>query len=133
MGKAHAVAMAAVGAVFNTTLRPRLEMVCASTPDSAERYRERFGFNRATADWKTLVADTRVEAIVIASPQNTHRAIAEAALALGKPVFCEKPLGASLADAQALVAAADGAGVVHMIGFNYVRTPATQFVRQLLA
>lgn len=133
MGKAHAVAMAAVGAVFNTTLRPRLEMVCASTPDSAERYRASFGFNRATADWKTLVADPRVEAIVIASPQDTHRAIAEAAFALGKPVFCEKPLGASLEDAKALVAAAEAAGVVHMIGFNYVRTPATQFVRQLLA
>src|SRR5210317_2157485 len=48
MGKAHAVAMSAVGAVFNTGLRPRLEMVCASTPDSAERYREAYGFNRAT-------------------------------------------------------------------------------------
>jgi predicted dehydrogenase len=133
MGKAHAVAMAAVGAVFSTTLRPRLEMVCASSPESAERYRASYGFARATADWKTLVADPRVEAIVIASPQETHRAIAEAAFALGKPVFCEKPLGASLEDAKALVAAADAAGAVHMIGFNYVRTPATQFVRRLLA
>ena len=37
MGKAHAVAMSSVGAIFNTTLRPRLEMVCASSPQSAER------------------------------------------------------------------------------------------------
>jgi predicted dehydrogenase len=57
-------------------------------------------------DWRALVADPRVEAIIIASPQETHRAIAEAAFA-GKPVFCEKPLGASLADAQAMVAAAE--------------------------
>jgi len=133
MGKAHAVAMAAVGGVFNTALRPRLEMICASSEASAERYRAAYGFARSTADWRALVADPAVEAIVIASPQETHRAIAEAAFALGKPVFCEKPLGASLADAEALVAAGEAAGVVHMIGFNYVRTPATQFVRQLLA
>jgi predicted dehydrogenase len=37
MGKAHAVAMSSVGALFNTKLRPRREMVGATTPDSAER------------------------------------------------------------------------------------------------
>ncbi len=96
MGKAHSVAMAAVGAVFDTALRPRLEMICATTPASAERYRAAYGFHRATADWRVLVADPAVEAVVIASPQETHRAIAEAAFALGKPVLCEKPLGAAL-------------------------------------
>ena len=67
MGKAHAVAMSAVGAVFETRLRPRLEIVAASTEASAERYRAAFGFARATADWRVLVADPRVEAVVIAS------------------------------------------------------------------
>ena len=133
MGKAHAVAYSAVGAIFDTPLRPRLEMVTASSPESSERYRAAFGFARAASDWQTLVADPKVEAVVIASPQVTHRAITSAAFALGKPVFCEKPLGASLADAQAMVAAAENVGVPHMIGFNYIRTPATQFVRQLLA
>lgn len=133
MGKAHAVAYAAVGTVFDTALRPRLEMIAASSPDSARRYCEAFGFARAAPDWQTLVADLAVEALVIAAPQTTHRAIAEAAFRLGKPIFCEKPLGASLEDASAMVAAAERAGVVNMIGFNYVRTPATQFVRQMLA
>ena len=133
MGKAHAVAYSAVGAVFNTPLRPRLEMVAGSTLGSSEYYRAAYGFDRAANNWQALVSDPRVEAVVIAAPQTTHRAIAEAAFALGKPVFCEKPLGASLEDARAMVAAAESAGVINMIGFNYVRTPATQFVRQLLA
>ncbi len=133
MGKAHAVAMASVGAVFNTALRPRLQVIAASGLESAERYRQAFGFERAAPDWQMLVADPMVEAVVIASPQETHREIAEAAFAVGKPVFCEKPLGASLADAEAMVAAAEASGLPNMIGFNYVRTPATQFVRQLLA
>lgn len=133
MGKAHAVAMLAVGAVFNTALRPRLEMVCATTDDSAEVYRKTYGFARATADWRDLVSDTKVEAVVIASPQSTHRAAAEAAFALGKPVFCEKPLGASLDDSRAMVAAAEASGCVNMVGFNYIRTPASQHARRLIA
>ncbi|MEM9430975.1 MAG: Gfo/Idh/MocA family oxidoreductase, partial [Pseudomonadota bacterium] len=133
MGKAHAVAMAAVGAVFDTALRPRLTSVAASSLASAERYATSFGFARASANWRGVVEDPDVEAVVIASPQETHRQIAEAAVALGKPVFCEKPLGASLDDARAMVAAVETAGVANMIGFNYVRTPATQFARQLIA
>lgn len=133
MGKAHAVAMAAVGAVFDTALRPRLEMVCGSSAESGARYARAYGFARSTGDWRDLVADPRVEAVVIASPQATHAAIATAAFAAGKPVFCEKPLGASLAESAAMVAAAEDAGVVNMVGFNYIRTPASQFARQLIA
>lgn len=133
MGKAHSVAMAAVGAVFNTALRPRLSMICANSEISAETYRMAYGFARATADWRVLVADPAVQAIVIASPQETHRAIAEAAFAIGKPVFCEKPLGANLADSLAMVAAAKMSGCVNMVGFNYIRTPASQYARALIA
>ncbi len=133
MGKAHSVAMAAVGAVFNTKLRPRLEMICATSDESAERYRAAYGFARATSDWKELVNDPKVDAVVIASPQSTHRVVAEAAFALGKPVFCEKPMGASLEDSAAMVAAAEASGIVNMVGFNYIRTPASQYARQLLA
>jgi predicted dehydrogenase len=132
MGKAHAVAMRAVGAVFDTGLRPRLEMVCATGAASAARYRDAYGFARATADWRALVADPAVEAVVVASPQDTHLAIAGAALAAGKPVLCEKPLGVSAAESAALVAAAERAGVANMVGFNYIRTPASRFARQLI-
>ena len=133
MGKAHSVAMAAVGAVFNTALRPRLEMVCASSPESAERYRAAYGFARATDDWRVLVNDPKVGAIVIATPQAFHCKIAEAAFDLGKPVLCEKPMGADMADAEAMVAKAEATGVTNMVAYNYVRTPATEYARQLIA
>lgn len=133
MGKAHAVAFAAVGGLFDTALRPVLEVVCASTDTSAERYRAAFGFNRATSDWRTLVNDPDVDAVVIASPQVTHKDIAIAAFQDGKPVFCEKPLGASLEESREMVAAAKEADAVNMVGFNYIRTPASQYARQLVA
>lgn len=133
MGKAHAVAFAAVSGLFSTALRPVLEMVCASTDTSAERYRTSFGFNRATSDWRTLVNDPDVDAVVIASPQVTHKEIAIAAFQAGKPVFCEKPLGASLEESREMVAAAKETSAINMVGFNYIRTPASQYARQLVA
>ena len=133
MGKAHSVAMASVAVVFDTPLRPRLEMIAATSPQSAEKYRRAYGFNRATADWRELVADPAVEAVVIASPQATHREIALAAIENGKHVLCEKPLGESLEDSAAMVAAAEKAGVANMVGFNYIRTPASQYARKLIA
>jgi predicted dehydrogenase len=133
MGKAHSVAMAAVGAVFNTSLRPRLEMICTTSEAGAEAKAKAYGFSRFTANWKTLVDDERVEAIIIASPQHTHREIALAAFARGKPVMCEKPLGENLADSRAMVEAAAQSGTINMTGFNYIRTPASQMARQIIA
>lgn len=133
MGKAHAAAYGSVATLFDTALRPRLEMVCASSDASAGKYKTAFGFARGTADWRALVDDDKVEAIIIASPQNTHRDIALAAFAVGKPVFCEKPLGATLADSIAMNDAACASGAIHMVGFNYIRTPASQYARQIIA
>jgi predicted dehydrogenase len=132
MGKRHAVALKAVGTVFDTKLRPICELVCSTTANGAAEKAIEFGFNRSTASWHDLVDDPAVDAIIIASPQETHREIAIAAIAANKPVFCEKPLGASLDDARAMTEAAELTGVPNMVGFNYVRTPATQLARTII-
>ena len=133
MGKAHAVAMAAVGAVFDTALRPSLEVICTTSEAGAADKARQFGFKRSTSDWRKLVDNPAVEAIVIASPQETHHDIAMAAFARGKHVLCEKPLGLDHAECQAMVDAAGKSGCVHMVGFNYIRTPASQLARQIIS
>src|ERR1700689_4655970 len=133
MGKAHAVALKSVGAVFNTTLRPVCEVICSTTVAGAARKAVEYGFNSSTSHWQDLIPNPRVEAIVIASPQTTHRQIALDAIAAGKPAFCEKPLGASLDDARAMAAAAAASNVPNMVGFNYIRAPATQLAREMIA
>jgi predicted dehydrogenase len=132
MGKAHAVAMNAVGPVFNTALRPSLEVICTTTEKGAAEKAQQFGFAHSTADWRVLVNHPKVEAVVIASPQNTHREIALAAFAQRKHVFCEKPLGMDLAESRIMLAAAENSGCIHMTGFNYIRTPASQMARQII-
>ncbi len=133
MGKAHAVAMAAVGAVFDTALRPSLEMICTTTESGAADKARQFGFARATSDWHKLVDDPAVQAIVIASPQETHHDIALAAFAQGKHVLCEKPLGLGLDQSCAMTTAAEKSKCINMVGFNYIRTPASQLARQIIA
>jgi len=108
-------------------------MICSTTEEGAKRKAESYGFKRSTSDWRVLVNDPAVEAVVIASPQHTHKDIALAAFKLGKPVLCEKPMGASTADAKIMVDAAAAAGVPNMVGFNYIRTPASQYARELIA
>ncbi|MEM6465512.1 MAG: Gfo/Idh/MocA family oxidoreductase, partial [Pseudomonadota bacterium] len=69
MGKAHSVAYSAVGATFETALKPRLVSIAASSPQNAERYAQSFGYARAASNWQAVVEDPEVEAVVIASPQ----------------------------------------------------------------
>lgn len=133
MGKAHSAAFASVGTVFETELKPILMSISASSHSSAQRYQKAFGYKKAAKDWRELVNDPDVEAIVIASPQETHREIAEAAFQAGKPVLCEKPMGLSIEDAQAMVDAAAASGCANMVAYNYIRTPASQFARQLIS
>ena len=133
MGKAHSVALQAVGAVFNTNLRPQLKMICTTTPEGAASRALEYGFEESTSDWRELVNHPEVEAVVIASPQDTHQQIAEAALEQGKPVLCEKPLGKNLTESRSMVKTAEESGCVNMTGFNYIRTPASQLAREIIA
>ncbi len=132
MGKAHSVAMNAVGAVFGTKLRPHCEMICTTTQEGAARKAAELGFDRSTSDWRVLVDDPAVEAIIIATPQHTHLEIALAAFERGKAVFCEKPMGLGLHETREMVAAAESSGAINMCGFNYIRTPASQLARQMI-
>jgi predicted dehydrogenase len=71
----------------------------------------------------------------VCTPGDTHAEIAIAALDAGKHVLCEKPLANSVAEAQAMTAAADRAaarGVLAMVGFTYRRVPAIALAKQLV-
>jgi predicted dehydrogenase len=133
MGKLHSVAMLSVGAVFNTELRPKLEMIATSSEASAAAKASELGFARSTGDWRKLVHDPAIEAIIVATPAAAHKEMVLEAVAAGKHVFCEKPMGSSFEEATAMADAAESEGVANMVGYNYVRTPATQFAKSLIA
>ncbi len=68
------------------------------------------GSGRATVDAEALIADPAVDAVLVASPDATHHRLVLAAIAAGKPVLCEKPLAASIAECLEIVEAEARAG-----------------------
>jgi predicted dehydrogenase len=87
---------------------PGAELVAAANwrEPSLRRLAERHGIPRVTTDWRALAADPGVDAVVIGTPNALHAAQAIAFLEAGKHVLVEKPMGRTLAEADAMVAAA---------------------------
>lgn len=82
-----------------------------------------------TKDYKELLANPDVEAVIIATPTGTHREIAVAALAAGKHVYCEAPLALTIDDAKAIaVAARDAVKLVFQPGLQERSQPNRYFV-----
>ncbi|WP_028672046.1 Gfo/Idh/MocA family protein [Saccharospirillum impatiens] len=133
MGKAHAIAFKAAPTVFSLNAGVDCELL-AEVSDSlaADKARE-LGFRRSTGDWKTLVNDPDVDVVDICSPNFLHKEMALAAIAAGKSVYCEKPLAINAADALEMTLAAERAGVKTLVGFNYMRNPASQLAREIIA
>src|SRR5215470_4679921 len=98
---------------------PQAELVAIADPatGAAERLAGRYGANPYT-DPQELIESVDVDAVVIASAARAHVALVIAAATAGKPVFCEKPMGFDLADADKAIMAADAAGVPLQVGFN---------------
>lgn len=132
MGKCHALAYGAVGRVFGDVAAPRLEIVCDQPLDRATTLAHQFGFARASDDWRAVVADPGVDIVSITTPNGLHREMAQAALAAGKHVWCEKPMALTLADAEEMTEAAARAGTVTIVGYNYTRNPAFHHAQRLI-
>ncbi|MGL4310159.1 MAG: Gfo/Idh/MocA family protein [Paracoccaceae bacterium] len=133
MGKAHALAYRSVRAVMGDV--PDVDLVAlADTPaDKAREMAAQFGFGRATADWRDLIADPAVQIVSITTPNGMHREMALAALAAGKNVWCEKPMALTLDDARAMESAARDSGCKTRLGYNYTANPAFTHACRLVA
>jgi predicted dehydrogenase len=133
IGQAHAHAYTLVRQVlWPQSAVPRLVRVCGRQTAQAELTRARYGFEQASDRWQDLVSDPGVQLLDNCAPNHLHLEPSLAAIAVGKHVFCEKPLGRSAAEARRLRDAATRAGVVNMVGFNYRFLPAVQLARRLI-
>src|SRR6266849_10704616 len=122
MGQAHAKALQKVeGASFAA--------VCDTRAEAVQTAAERFGVQGFTEIEPFLEA---VEAVVVATPPDFHRPVVEAAARAGRHVFCEKPLATKLADADAMIAACDRAGVVFQHGFVLRFYPVHELARRMV-
>ncbi|MDO9712184.1 Gfo/Idh/MocA family protein [Paracraurococcus lichenis] len=108
-------------------------LVSVADPDAGAR-RHAAGLGaRAAADLRALLDDPEVQAVYVATPNHLHRAAVEAAAASGKPVLCEKPMAASLAEAEAMAAAVRRAGIPYGTAFDQRHHPAHVAMRDAIA
>jgi len=100
---------------------PSAEVVAIAgrRPERAQALAGRFGIPEAAADPAELCARKDIDGIAICTPNAAHREAALLAFAHGKHVFCEKPLGLSVAEAEEMTRAAEASGRVHQVAFTY--------------
>ncbi|MDO4242468.1 MAG: Gfo/Idh/MocA family oxidoreductase [Actinomyces sp.] len=132
MGRLHARAYRSVGERFpELGIEPCLVAAADPVEEARRATTEDLGFERAHADYRELLADPRVEVVSICSPNFLHAEIALAAVEAGKPFWIEKPMGVSAEQARSVARAAQAAGLVTAVGFNYRHTPAIEYMREL--
>lgn len=115
-------------------LDPRAELcaVCDSDPSLLARRKSEWDVERVSTDPIAVCTAAGVDAVVIATPNFTHKAIALAAARAGKHVLCEKPLGLDQREVRAMYEGARDNGVVHMTAFTYRFAPSMRYLRSLL-
>ena len=94
--------------------------------------RRRYGFAKATTDWREVIDDPEVQVFDNCGPNNLHAEPSIAAAEAGKHVICEKPLGRTAAEAKQMLDAVNKAGVKHLAAFNYRFVPAILHARNLI-
>jgi predicted dehydrogenase len=85
------------------------QAICAGHVENARGAAERLGIPEVYATWQELIAADSVDLVSIVTPPHLHRELAVAALRAGKHVLCEKPTALTVAEAEAMLAAAQAA------------------------
>ncbi len=110
-----------------------LTAVCRLGADELQQVRQQFGFEYATEDYRKLLDEVELDAVVVASPHTLHYEHALAALERGLHVMCEKPMTTSAAHARRLVEVAEEQGVEIVIPYGWHYTPYVQEARERLS
>lgn len=108
-----------------------LTAVCGRTRERAVPLAARSGAAVYT-DYQEMIDDAGLDAVVVATPEDLHHPVVMAALAAGLHVLCEKPLAYTAEQSGEMLAAADRAGVKHMVQFTNRGLPHYRYVKQLL-
>lgn len=121
-----------VDAVQGRSDRLRFVRGIVRRPGPAAEFAHQHGLTLGT-DFAGVLADPRVRAVVLATPHSQHPGQVIAAAAAGKPVFCEKPLALTLAEAARAVEACRSAGVVLGVGTDKRFWPSMRELRRVVA
>jgi predicted dehydrogenase len=104
----------------------RVRAACDTQDERLRHVGRAFGISQLHRDAADLLANPELDAVLIATPGDTHAALADAAIAAKKHLLVEKPFALTVADAEVMAATARAATVTAMVGFNYRFHPLTR-------
>ncbi len=110
-----------------------LRWLCDTDPERRQRFAERYPQARVTAGFEELLADTELDAVVVATPVPTHYSLAKQALEAGKNVFVEKPPAMRASEMDELVAIAAERDLVLMPGHLLLYHPGVLKLKELIS
>jgi predicted dehydrogenase len=110
-----------------------VKTVCDLRPEVLTKVHTRYPAVRTATDFASVLDDTEIDAVLIATPISTHFALAKAALLAGKHVFVEKPITSCSDEAIELVELAAASGLVLMVGHTFVFSPPVRKVKEIIA
>jgi predicted dehydrogenase len=93
-------------------------VLCDLDAATLARRQEEWGVPTGYSDYRDMLADPVIGAVSICTPNSSHHPITIAAAAAGKHVLCEKPVSMDLDQAEEMIAACDGAGVIFQVGHH---------------
>jgi predicted dehydrogenase len=132
MGKAHSNAYRQVGRFFDLPVEVGMHTLCGRNEAKVRAAAAEYGWENVETDWRRVVENPEIDVIDVSTPGNLHAEIAIAAAKAGKAVFCEKPIGNTLAEAEEMVRAVDEAGVPNAVFHNYRKAPAAALVKRFI-
>ena len=120
--------------IRNFNSQPDADVIAISDLDPArlEKVGLLYPGTRKTTDYRDLIQDPAVEAVVVATPMSTHFQLGMEALEAGKHLFIEKPMATNSADCRTLIQKAASLDRKLMVGHTFVYSPPVRMIKSLL-
>lgn len=133
IGKVHAYGYLTLPLFYDPVpLRARITHVVTSRQPTAERAREAVGADVASTDYRAVTENPEVDIVHVCTPNHLHKESLLSAMRQQKHLYCDKPLVATMAEAEEVRAALVGYRGIAQMTFQYRFVPATMRARQLI-
>ena len=117
---------------FRSLPNCKVKAICDLSEKRLAHLRSLYAELETHTDFKQLLSDAEIDAVVVAAPVNHHYPLAKAALLAGKHVMIEKPMASSSAECEELIELADERGLVLMVGHTFLYSSAIRKITDII-
>ncbi|MCE7986279.1 MAG: gfo/Idh/MocA family oxidoreductase [Caldilinea sp. CFX5] len=110
-----------------------LAAICGRNAGRTQEMADKYNIPAIYTDYREMITQAQLDAVVIATPDDLHYAMTMAALDAGLHVICEKPLAMNATEARAMTEKAEAVGIKHMVFFTARWMPHYRYLHQLVS